>query len=135
MESTRTKAENFFTAISSHMIVIDGAPGTTPEYMETLRQLKAALAEHTDITREIIPLENSETNPAQCMPLSRALAKTKQTDLMISNFINNHCDDEGHPGALINHRMAVNSVTDQLKLSTNILKTMVHEYKKATDSL
>lgn len=135
METARTKVENLFTTISSHMITLDGAPGTTPEYMATLRQFKAALGEHTDITREIIPLEKGENNPTLRVFLSWALVKSQQTDILIVNFIKNYCDGEGHPGSLVTSRMVANYVTDQIVSSTKILETMVHRYKKINDRL
>lgn len=135
MAAARTKVEKLFTDIGSHMNVIDGAPGTTPEFKATLKQFKEALGEHTDITREIIPLEKSENDPAQRALLSKALQKSQATDNMIVNFIKNYCDENDHPGALVNHRMAANSVTDQIAASTEMLKSKVHEYKKANDRL
>lgn len=135
MANTRTKVEALFTTLSSHIITINGAPGTTPEYMATLEQLKIALWEHTDITREIIPLENGEENPNKRMALSRAVAKSVQTDNMIVNFITNYCDENGHPGALASNRMAAIAVTDKIVASTNSLKMTLHEYKTRTDRL
>ncbi len=82
MATARTKVEALFTTLGSHIMTIDGAPGTTPEYMATLQQLKTALWEHTDITREIIPLENGEENGNERMALSRAVAKSVQIDNM-----------------------------------------------------
>lgn len=135
METARTKVEALFTTLGLHIIAINGAPGTTPEYMATLDQLKAALWEHTDITREIIPLENGEENPKERMALSRAVAKSVQTDNMIVNFITNNCDENGHPGALVNNRMAAISMTDKIAASTNVLKAILHEYKTRNDRL
>lgn len=135
MTNTRTKVEALFTTLGSHIITINGAPGTTPEYMATLEQLKIALWEHTDITREIIPLENGEENPNERMALSRAVAKSVQTDNMIVNFITNYCDENGHPGALTSNRMAAIAVTDKIMASTNSLKMTLHEYKARTDRL
>ena len=135
MTTARTKVEALFTAIGSHMIEISGAPGTTPEYMATLRQLKTAIWEHTDITREIIPLENGEENGNERMALSRAVAKSVQTDSMIVNFIANYCDENGHPGALVNNRMAAIALTDRIVASTNSLKSILHEYKARNDRL
>lgn len=135
MATARAKVEALFTALGSHIITLNRAPGTAPEYMATLEQLKTALWEHTDITREIIPLENSEDQPNERMALSRALAKSMQTDNMIVNFITISCDENGHPGALVNNRMAANSMTDTIVASTNSLKAIVHEYKKRNDRL
>ena len=135
MATTRTKVEALYTTLCNHIITINGAPETTPEYMSTLKQLKSALYDHTDITREIIPLENSEENPNERMALSRAVDKSMQTDKMIVNFTTNYCDEYSHPGALVNNRMAAISVTASIVASTNILKTTVHEYKNRNDRL
>lgn len=135
MAIARAKVEALFTTLGSHIITINQAPGTTPEYMATLEQLKNALWEHTDIIREIIPLENGEENANERMALSRAVAKSVQTDNMIVNFIANYCDENGHPGALVNHRMAANAVTDKIAASTHVLKATLHEYKARNDRL
>ena len=135
MTTARTKVDALFTTISSHMIEISGAPGTTPEYMAILRQLKTAIWEHTDITREIIPLENGEQNENEQFALSRAVAKTVETDNMIVNFMTNHCDENGHPGPLVNNRMAAMALIDRTVASTNSLKTILHEYKARNDRL
>lgn len=135
MATARTKVEALFTTLGSHIVTINGAPGTTPEYMATLEQLKTALWEHTDITREIIPLENGEENGNERMALSRAVAKSVQTDNMIVNFITNYCDENGHPGALVNNRMAAIALTDKIVASTNSLKATLHEYKARNDRL
>lgn len=135
MATARSKVEALFTTLGSHIISINGASETTPEYMATLEQLKTALWEHTDITREIIPLENGENNPNERMALSRAVAKSVQTDNMIVNFITNYCDENGHPGALVNNRLAAISVTDRIVASTNVLKAILHEYKTRNDRL
>lgn len=58
-----------------------------------------------------------------------------QTDNMIVNFIANYCDENGHPGALVNNRMAAISLTDGIVASTNMVKATVHEYKKRNDRL
>ena len=135
MATARAKVEAFFATLSSHIMTVNGAPGTTSEYLETLEQLKTALWQHTDITREIIPLENGEYNPNERMGLSRAVAKSMQTETMIVNFIANYCDENGHPGALVNNRMAAISLTSGIEASTNMLKATVHEYKKRNDRL
>lgn len=135
MATTRAKVEALYTTLCNHIITINGAPETTPEYLSTLEQLKSALYDHTDITREIIPLENSEENLNERMALSRAVAKSMQTDKMIVNFITNYCDEYSHPGALVNNRMAAISVTASIVASTNILKATVHEYKNRNDRL
>ena len=135
MATARAKVEFLFSSLGSHIITLNRVPGTAPEYVTTLEQLKTALWEHTDITREIIPLENSEDQPNERMALSRALAKSMQTDNMIVNFITNYCDENGHPGALVNNRMAAISMTDTVVASTNSLKAIVHEYKKRNDRL
>lgn len=134
MATARVQVEALFTAVGSHILTIDQAPGTTPEYKAMLGKLKSALWELTDITREIIPLENGEQNPKERLALSKALAKSVQTDNMIVNFIQNYCDN-GHPGALVNHRMETISVTDKIRSSTELLTAMVHEYKKRNDRL
>lgn len=134
MATARDQVEALFTALGSHIITIDQAPGTTPEYKATLVQLKSALWELTNITREIIPLENGEQNPKERLALSNALAKSVQTDKMIVNFTQNYCDN-GHPGALVNHRMETVSVTGKINSSTQLLKATVHEYKKRNDRL
>ena len=110
MTIARTKVEALFTTLGSHIIEISGAPGTTPEYMATLQQLKTALWEHTDITREIIPLENGEENTKEHMALSRPVAKSVQTDNMIVNFITNYCDENGHLGALTDRIVSVHKL-------------------------
>lgn len=135
MATARAKVEAFFTTLNSHIMTVNGAPGTTSEYVATLEQLKTALWQHTDITREIIPLENGEYKPNERMALSRAVAKSMQTDTMIVNFIANYCDENGHPGALVNNRMAAISLTSGIVASTNMLKATVHEYKKRNDRL
>lgn len=53
MANARAKVEALFTTLSSHIMTVNGAPGTTAECLATLEQLKTALWEHTDITREI----------------------------------------------------------------------------------
>lgn len=135
MALARDKIEALSITLRSHIITVSRAPGTSPEYLATLEQLKIALWEHTDITREIIPLEDGEEEPNERLALSRAIAKSMQTDNMIVNFVTDYCDDEGHFGALVNNRMATNSMTDMIVVSTKILKATVHEYKKRNDRL
>lgn len=134
MASARDKVEALFAALGRHLITIDQAPGTTPEYKATLDKLKTALWDLTDITRELIPLENGEQNQRERSALSNALARGVQADNMIVNFIQNYCDD-GHPGALVNHRMETISLTDKIILATKTLQGIVHEYKKRNDRL
>lgn len=129
MTTAREEVEVLFTTLGKHIITINGAPGTTAEYQATLEALKSALGDHTNIVREIIPLENGEGKPNEKFALSKALAKSQQTDNMIVNFIKTYCDDEGHPGALVNNRMAAISVTDKINMSTKGLKAIVDEYK------
>lgn len=135
MATARDQVEAFFIAVGRHIISIDQAPGTTPEYKATLDKLKSALWEHTNITREIIPLQSSEQNPNEKSSLSNALAKSVQTDNMIVNFIRNYCDEYGHPGALVNRRMETVSVTASINRSTEFLKAILHQYKKRGDRL
>lgn len=135
MADARQQVDDFFIAVGRHIICIDQAPGTTPEYKATLDGLKTALWEHINITREIIPLQSSEQNPNEKMALSNALAKSAQTDHMIVNFINNYCDEYKHPGALVNRRMETVSVTANINASTRILNAIVREYKKRGDRL
>lgn len=135
MATTRAKVEALYTILCKHIITINGAPETTSEYLSTLEQLRSALYDHTDITREIIPLKNGEENLNERMALSRAIAKSLQTDKMIVNFITNYCDEYSHPGALVNNRMAAISVTASIVASTKILKATLHEYKNRNDRL
>lgn len=135
MAVTRQQVDDFFIALGRHIISIDQAPGTTPEYKATLDTLKTALWEHIDITREIIPLQSSEQNPNEKNALSVALTKSAQTDNMIVNFIKNYCDEYQHPGALVNRRMETVSVTANISASTRILKAILNEYKKRGDRL
>lgn len=135
MATARAKVQALYTTLRNHIITIDGAPEIKSEYVSTLEQLKSALHDHIDITREIIPLENGEDIPNERMALSRAVAKSMQTDKMIVNFIANYCDENGHPGALTNNPMAAVSVTASIEASTNILKATVHQYKKRNDRL
>lgn len=135
MTPTSDKIEALLINLSSHIITVSRAPGTSSEYLATLDQLKIALWDHIDVTREIIPLENGEEDPNERLALSRAVAKSMQTDRMIVNFLTDYCDDEGHLGALVNNRMATNSVTDKIVLSTKILTATLHEYKKRNDRL
>lgn len=91
MATARAKVEALLINLSSHIITLKGVPGTAPEDVASLEQLKTALWEqHTDITREINDLENGEDRPKECMALSRALAKSMQTDNMIVSFIANY---------------------------------------------
>lgn len=135
MATARAKVQALYTTLRNHIITIDGAPETKSDYVSTLERLKSALHDHTNTTREIIPLENGEDIPNERMALSRAVAKSIQTDNMIVNFIANYCDENGHPGALTNNQMAAVSVTDSIEASTKILKATVHEYKKRNDRL
>lgn len=129
MTTAREQVETLFTTLSTHIITINGAPETTAEYQETLETLKFALWDHTNILREITPLENGEETPRKKLTLSKALAKSQQTDNMIVNFIKTYSDDKGHPGALVNYQTAAISVTDNINLSTKGLNAIVDEYK------
>lgn len=131
----RAQVEAFYTALSAHIVTVTHAPGTTEAYLSALEQLKTALYDHTDITREIEPLENAEKNPNEQMALSKAVARSKQTDKMVIELIVRSGDEYGHPGGLVNHQTYTVLVTNQIVASTDFQKRILHEYKERNHRL
>ncbi|WP_375449280.1 hypothetical protein [uncultured Nostoc sp.] len=117
--------------LKSHIVAISKT--AKEEDTLILDHLQLAILGHTDITFELLPLENGESDATKRLSLSCALVVSQKIDIMIVDFITACCDDSGKPITILNDQTKVASLTNEIVESTLEIKEVIELYKKANN--
>lgn len=129
--STREEVLELARTLRSYIVTISET--AKEEDTLILDHLQLALLGHTDITNELLPLENSESDMTKRLSLSCALAVSQKIDIMIVDFITACCNDSGQPITILNDQTQVISLTNEIVESTLEIKEVIELYKKANN--
>lgn len=135
MTEAREEVRAFLRALSVFIATINGGPEINSYMISTLVVLRNALRRHEDALRDLVPLENGETDASKRRPLSRYLTRGLHTSARIFYSIRHWCGDDRYPAGVLEHRSEVAVLSDHIIRETYEQQRVIFDYRIANNSL
>lgn len=137
MATTRERIDNFSHTLDAYLIDFSNDPETEPDTVtiDVLTKLKIALFNYTKTTNKLTTLENSEGKDTRRLSLSCASVISQLVDDDIIEYIATCWGKDGRPTSVINHKMKVSSLTDEILKLTKDMEVVVRKYKWARSKI
>lgn len=131
----REEVSAFLRALSVYIVTINGGLEIHSSMISTLVVFREALRRHEDSLRDLVSLENGETDASKRRSLSRYLTRGLHTSARIFYSIRHWCGEDGYPAGVLRHKSEVEVLSSQIIRETSEQQRAIFDYRMANNCL